>query len=139
MNFMEVIAEKWQAMRRKVEPALTAMGSFFAKAGKVLALIWSYIVKFRKVCLAIPVAWASVRLAFQNLERLPETVGLDLQVDGTFAIQMSREWACWLPVILTLVCLLLMLCSKRVLTPWVVSVLTLIVPIFIWVINVFPS
>ena len=42
------------------------------------------------------------------------------------------------PVAITALCLLLMFCSKRILTPWVVSAVSLLLPVFIWVINVFP-
>lgn len=139
MNFMEVIADKWNAMCAKVGPVLMAIGRFFGKVSDVLMWIWGFLVKLRKIFLSVPVALVAFKLAQQNMDRLPQTVGLDLQVDGTFALQLTREWACAGPLLLTLVCLVLMLCSKRVLTPWVVSVFTLVIPIFIWVINIFPS
>lgn len=139
MKFLETIAEKWNMIYEKAAPVLSAIGHVLSRTGDVLLQIWNTVLKFRKIFLAIPVVWAAVRLAFQNLERLPETVGLNLQVDGTFAIQITRELAAWGPVVVTIFCLLLMLCSKRILTPWVVSVLTLIIPVFIWVTNVFPS
>lgn len=139
MKFLETVAEKWNLLCSKVGPVLSAIGYVLSKAGDALLHIWQTILKFRKIFLAIPVVWAAVQLAFQNMERLPETVGLDLQLDGTYAIQLSRELASWGPVVVTIFCLLLMLCSRRILTPWLVSVMTLIIPIFIWVINVFPS
>ena len=139
MKFLEAFAEKWNQVYEKVGPVLSAIGHVLSKTGDVLLQIWNTILKFRKIFLAIPVVWAAVQLAFQNLERLPETVGLDVQVDGTFAIQITRELAAWGPVVVTIFCLLLMFCSRRILTPWVVSVMTLLIPIFIWLINVFPS
>lgn len=139
MNFLDVIAEKWELLCQAVGPVLSAIGRFFKKTGDYIALFWNYIFKFRKLFLGIPVAWASVMLAIRNMSALPETVGLGLQLDGTFAYEMTREMAVLGPVVLTLVCLVLMFCSKRVLTPWVVSMLTLIVPIFLWIFNVFPA
>lgn len=139
MKFLELVAEKWNEIYEKVKPGLSATGSVLKKIGDVMMLIGSYIVKLRKIFLAAPVVLFAVKLAKDNLQRLPEVVGLNLQVDGTFAIQISRAQACFGPLLLTMVCLLLMCCSKRVLTPWVVSVLTLMIPVFIWVINVFPS
>lgn len=139
MNFLDVIAEKWEQLRNATGPALSAIGGFLKKTGDYIALFWNYIFKFRKMFLAIPVAWAAVMLAINNMTKLPERVGIDLQLDGTFAFEMTREIAVAGPVVLTLLCLVLMFCSKRVLTPWVVSLMTLIVPIFIWIFNVFPS
>ncbi len=139
MNFLDVIAEKWAWLCEKLGPVITAIGRFFKKVADYIALFVAYIVKFRKLFLAIPVAWAAVMLAIRNLTKLPETVGLDLQLDGSFAFEISRELAAFGPVVLTLICLMLMFCSKRVTTPWVVSLITLIIPIFIWVINIFPN
>lgn len=139
MKFLEAFAEKWNQISAKVLPILSAIGYVLSKTGDILLQIWNTILKFRKIFLAIPVIWAAVQLAFQNLDRLPETVGLNPQIDGTFAIQITRELAAWGPVMITIGCLFLMLCSKRILTPWMVSVLTLLIPIFIWVINIFPS
>ena len=139
MRFIEWIAEKWQAMSLAVQPVFSAMGRFFAKTGHILMTIWSYILKLRKFILAAPVVVAAFFLARMNMERLPDLVGLDLQTDGTFSVQMTREIAVLGPIALTAICLMLMFCSKRVLTPWVVSIVTLIVPIFIWFTNVFPA
>lgn len=139
MKFLETIAEKWNLLCEKVGPILSATGHVLSRTGDVLLQIWQTILKFRKIFLAIPVVWAAVKLALQNMERLPEMVGLNLQVDGTYAIQITRELAAWGPVVVTIFCLFLMLCSRRVLTPWLVSVITLVIPIFIWITNVFPS
>lgn len=139
MNILDQIAEKWAWMCEKTGPAVRGVGRFFKKFADYIALFITYIVKFRKLFLAIPVAWASVMLAIRNLTKLPETVGLDLQLDGSFGFEVSRELAVFGPVVLTLVCLVLMFCSKRVMTPWVVSLITLILPIFIWIINIFPA
>lgn len=138
MNILDTIAEKWALLCDKVGPVVTKIGTVFKKTGDFIALFIAYLVKFKKLFLAIPVAWAAVMLAINNLTKLPEKVGLDLQLDGSFTFEVSRELAAFGPVVLTLVCLVLMFCSKRVMTPWVVSLITLVVPIFIWVINVFP-
>lgn len=136
---MDKIVETWRALCDKVGPVLAAIGGFFKKVWDGILIVWAYIVKLRKIFVAIPVVWAAIRLAMLNMSRLPETVGFGLQVDGTFAIEMSRALAVGGPLMLTVLCLFLMLCSKRILTPWVVSVITLIVPVFVWVINVFPT
>lgn len=139
MNFLESFAEKWNTIYDKIAPVLQTIGGFFHRAWEIILLICGFVLKFRKIFLAAPVVYAALKLAKQNLERLPEMVGLDVQIDGTYAMYLSREQAAWGPVLITTLCLLMMFCSRRVLTPWLVSVMTLAIPIFIWVINVFPS
>ena len=139
MEFLEKISDKWKLICDKVGPVLSAIARFFDKTGDILLLIGQTFLKFRKIFLAVPVVWAAVQLAFQNMERLPESVGLNLQVDGTYTMQITRELAVWGPVVVTIFCLLLMLCSRRILTPWLVSVMTLMIPIFLWITNVFPA
>lgn len=139
MDFLDTVAEKWRQLREAATPPLTAVGRFFKRAGEILEMTWDYIVKLRKIFLSIPVVIAAVELALTNMRRLPPQVGWDLQPDGTFSLEVARELACWSPVLLTLVCLVLMFCSKRVLTPWMVSVLSLLIPVFIWVTNAFPA
>lgn len=135
---MEVIVEKWRVLCEKTGPVLARIGSFFRKVWDILLIIWAYVKRLRKIVMAVPVVWGAVVLALKNMERLPETVGLMLLEDGTFAVEMSRELAVLGPVALTALCLLLMFCSRRILTPWTVSLFTLLVPVFIWVINVYP-
>lgn len=136
---MDKLIESWHALCRATEPVFGAIGVFFKKIWNGLLIVWAYVSKLYKVFLAAPVVYAAVVLALQNMTRLPKTVGLDLQIDGTFAVQLSREIAVLGPLAITALCLLLMFCSKRVVTPWVVSVVSLILPLLIWVINVFPS
>lgn len=139
MNFLEVFAEKWNMIYGKIAPVLGTIGGFFHRAWEIILKIVGFVLKFRKIFLAAPVVYAAIKLAKQNLDRLPEVVGLDVQLDGTYAMYLSREQAAWGPVLITTLCLLMMFCSRRVLTPWLVSVMTLAIPVFIWVINVFPS
>lgn len=139
MKFIETVTEKLNAAFAWLRAVFGPVGRVLSGTVNVLMIIWGFLVKLRKIFLAVPVALVALWLAQENMERLPETVGLNLQTDGTFALMMSRQWACILPILITLSCLVLMFISKRVLTPWVVSVITLILPIFIWVTNVFPA
>lgn len=136
---MDMIVEKWHALCDWAGPVLNKIGGFLKKIWGWLLIAWAYIVKLRKIFVAVPIVWGAVVLAIRNEAILPATVGLSLETDGTFAIEMSRELAVLGPVALTALCLLLMFCSKRILTPWVVSAITLLVPLYIWVINVFPA
>ena len=139
MQVMDSFAQKWNALRTKLSPVMQKIGRFFRKVLDILALIWRYIVRFKRIIIAIPVAVGAVYLALWNMDRLPSKVGFGIQLDGTFDYMVAREIAVLGPIAVTALCLLLMFCSKRTLTPWLVSVFSLVLPILIWVINAFPS
>ena len=139
MQFMDSFAQKWNALRTKLSPVMQKIGRFFRKVLDILAMIWRYIVRFKRIIIAIPVAIGAVYLALWNMDRLPSKVGFGIQLDGTFDYMVAREIAVLGPIAVTALCLLLMFCSKRTLTPWLVSVFSLVLPILIWVINAFPS
>ncbi len=139
MKFLETVTDK-------VNMAIAWLRKIFAPVGRVcgkifngIMVVWKYIVKLRKIFLAVPVALAALWLAKVNMDRLPEQVGLNLQTDGSFELMISREWACGILLLITLICIVLMCCSKRVLTPWMVSIITLILPMLIWITNIFPG
>jgi hypothetical protein len=100
---------------------------------------WHRLEKFKKMILAIPVAVLSLGLAMLNLVKLPALVGLGLQADGSYTIQIIREVAVLAPMLITAVCLLLMFISKRTLTPWMVSLISLLLPLMILLTNTFPG
>ena len=139
MSLMDSFAEKWQKISGKARPALKSAGAFCKKAGEGINIVWKYMVKLKKVILAIPVGVGAVILAIKNLAQLPETVGLNLQSDGTFTMLIARELAVLGPIAITALCLLLMFGSKRTLTPWLVSVFSLAIPLLILITNTFPS
>jgi hypothetical protein len=60
-------------------------------------------------------------------------------VNGQFAETVSKSAAVYGPMGVTAICLALMVCSRRALYPWLISVFTLILPILILVTNIFPS
>lgn len=101
--------------------------------GIKVAVKWIW--KLRKVIMAIPVVWYAVKFAMENADRLPEEVGLDIQSTGEFATMISRQEAVWWPLGITLMCLVLMFCSKKPVLPWVVSIFTLVLPWLIWLLN----
>ena len=100
---------------------------------------FSWIYKLRSVLLAIPVAVGAVILAVRNMAQLPEQVGINLLADGTFEQTVSRGVAVMGPLAVTALCLLLVFTSKRVLYPWLISLLTLALPLLLWVTNTFPA
>ena len=136
-NFDKFLAA-WSRACEVTKPVLHKIGRFLKEFWAACKVAGKLLYRLRKVFLAIPVAWAAVYLAFYNLEKLPKVVGLDLQITGDFDIQVVRELAVLGPVALTAFCLLLMFISRRTLTPWVVSVFTLVLPLLILLTNVFP-
>ena len=139
MNFIDTFMEKWGRFVAKVTPAVKNTCHWISVVFSKLEAAFRYVMKFRKVFLALPVGIAAVFLALRNMIKLPVLVGLDLQATGEFSIQLVREVAVLGPMAITAICLLLMFCSKRTLTPWFVSVFSLALPILILFLNTFPQ
>ena len=139
MNFIETVMEKWNQFTAKAKPVWESTKSACSEAGRMVKSASGYVIKMRKIFLAIPVVWGAVYLAIYNEANLPAIVGLDLQNNGDFNIQVIRELAVLGPVVITGVCLLLMFCSRKLLTPWLVSMFSLILPVIILITNTFPA
>ena len=101
--------------------------------------IWHYLWMFRGVIISLPVLICAIVQAFRNASNLPETVGLNLQATGEFAMTWGRPVAVLVPLLITLGCVLLTCFTKRPLFPWLVSIFTLAIPVLIWVINIYPA
>ena len=93
MNFWDNVMQKWNLLREKSTPAMQVAGKVAKSTGNVLSTIWRYIKAFKKVWLTIPVVVGAILLAIHNLTHLPEVVGLNLQTDGVFALQIPRGTA----------------------------------------------
>ena len=107
--------------------------------GSVLKVIGSWIYRLRKVLMAIPVIFAAIYLARYNTANLPAQVGIDLQTTGVYAQMISRDLAVLGPLAVTGGCLLLMFCSRRTFYPWIISIFTLVLPILLYLTNVYPN
>lgn len=127
-NFADAFPQITNPYLRK---ALVVLGAIGIGSRFTIKWIW----KLRTVFMAIPVIWAAVKLAMQNMERLPEKVGLDIQATGEFARMITREEAVYWPLGITLFCLLLMFTAKKPVLPWVISIFTLVLPWMIWILN----
>ena len=139
MDFFHLLSEKWNLLCQKAKPWMDKASEFFHQAGRLIRNVVVYIIKLRKIFLAVPVVVAAISLALNNLRLLPPVVGLNLMEDGNFSIVLDRLPAVLAPLLVTAVCLLLMFGSKRTLTPWLVSVFSLALPLLILLINVFPA
>lgn len=133
------LKEQWNTFRQKAGPAMDTAGEVLMRIGHVLKLIGRYLFMLRKVFLAIPVGLVAWKLAVINAEHLPETVGINLQADGTYASMVPQNVAIFGPVAVTALCLLLMMCSRKTLYPWLISVFSLLLPLLILVTNIFPA
>lgn len=133
------LKEKWNTFCQKAGPVLDTVGEVLARIGHVLKIIGQYLYKLRKIFFAVPVVVAAVKLAMMNAEKLPETVGISIQADGSFSAMVPQNVAIFGPVLVTGVCLLLMFCSRKTLYPWLISVFSLLLPLLILVTNVFPA
>ena len=88
--------------------------------------------------LTIPVAVLALALAMRNMIELPGEVGLLMQANGEYEFVVVKGIAVLGPMIITAVCLLMTLSSKKVLFPWLISLFSLIIPLMLWVTNAFP-
>lgn len=129
---MSAIIEKWKAVWSKISPV-------YHKIESVIETICRVIFRLRKVFMAIPVVWVALKLAVQNGQRLPEMVGLNLQATGEFATFVTKNYAVYGPLGVTLFCLLLMFCSRKATFPWIISIFTLVLPYLIWFTNMYPG
>lgn len=139
MNFWDTVMDKWNGFRRSAAPFWAKTRVVLNKIWKVLCAVWTTLVALKKVFIAVPVAAGAMILAIHNQANLPKVVGLDLQNNGAFSIQIAREIAVLGPLAVTALCLLLVFCSRRTLTPWLVSVFSLALPVLILVLNTFPG
>ena len=104
------------------------IASFCSATGK-----WTY--KLRAFVLAIPIVAIAVILAVSNMATLPAAVAIGLPniVNGIWVFQevlVSKILAVFIPLLVTAFCLLMMFLSKRISFPFLVSLFSLILPIF---------
>lgn len=129
----------WGKFCDKVRPGFETTGRVFKKIENVITAICSWIFKLRKILMAIPVLYWALKLASENRDRLPALVGLNLQSSGEFAQLVSRDYAVYGPLGVTVFCLILMFCSRKALFPWLVSIFSLVLPYLIWITNIYPA
>ena len=139
MNFIDNILNKWEQLLSKAQPEIQKVSHFMKELRTAFMAIWKVVYRLRKFFAAIPIAFGAVYLAIYNQSHLPAVVGLNLQNNGEFAIQLVRELAVLAPLGVTAVCLLLMFASRRMLTPWLVSLFSLALPVMILITNTFPA
>lgn len=131
MNF----SQKWQRFLQRPWVQKTAV--FFKDAGFVLGLTGKWTYKLRSLVMSIPVLICAAALAIRNVRLLPEWVGINMLANGEYQWLISRGAAALLPLAVTVLCLLLTMCSRKILYPWLISVFSLALPLVIWFTNMF--
>ena len=139
MKIVKKSANSQEAAAAPEEKMPSTAGTALQKIGHIFQLVGSWIYKLRSVLLAIPVVAAAFVLAKENMEKLPEFVGINMQTTGEFAMMIERDVAVFVPLIVTAACLLMMFISRKVLYPWLISIFSLIIPLLLWFTNIFPA
>lgn len=129
------IKQTWKRFTEK--PWVQKVGGFFKKVGIVLKLTAKWAYQLRSLVLSIPVIVCAGVLAIRNARLLPELVGINILANGEYQWMISRGLAVVAPLALTGLCVVLMLCSKKMLYPWLISVFSLVLPLVIWLTNTF--
>ena len=114
----------------------TKSGQKLKDVGTVLRLTFKWAYKLRSLVLSIPVAVIALALAVRNLAQLPDQVSFRLL---QYQFVISKGIAVSLPVAITAVCLCMMLMSKKMLYPWLISVFSLVLPIALLFTYLFPG
>lgn len=143
MEWLDRQMEKWNQFVERVRPGFEAVGGFFGRIGNGFATLWRYLFALRSVILAAPLAAAAAVLAVLNMNKLPETVEITAisidpeSADALFGFlvletqYITREMAVMGPLVVTMACLLLMLCSKRTLYPFMIALFSLCLPLIL--------
>ena len=151
MQWLNTFMDKFYAFVEKVRPFFSAAGRFFRSLGSALYKIGQYMYRLRSLILAAPVAGVALILAIENRQKLTETVEISKITvnpeapDALFGFlelgttTITRDAAVFAPAMITAACLLMMMCSKRTLYPFLISLFSLCLPVVIWFFNTYPA
>ena len=130
---MDKISRWWKEFKQK--EGTQKVFAFFKKVWFVLKLTAKWCYKLRSLLLAIPVFVCAGALAIRNARLLPDMVGVNILANGDYQWYISRGTAVLIPFAVTAVCLALMLISKKILYPWLISLFSLALPLVVWLTN----
>ena len=111
--------------------------------GNTFVFICQWIFKLRSLFMAIPVIFAAIIIAIHNSTHLPEKIAVyfptvfanDMVVKMT---ELDRGTAVSIPLLITGACLALMCCSRRTIYPWIISIFSLVLPLFFLFVGMYP-
>lgn len=130
---------KFNEFKNKLHDSWQRSEPVRSKIWNVLRQIGLWIYRLRSVLLAAPVVVAALYLAKKCMNALPARVGLLILENGSYQWMVTRNMAVLLPLLVTAACLLMMFCSRKVIYPWLISIFSLVLPIVIYITNVFPA
>ncbi len=113
--------------------------SFLNNVWQTLKLTGKWAYQLRSLVMSIPVFVCAVVLAIRNARLLPDMVGINILASGGYQWTVSRTAAVLYPLGTTVICLVMAFCSKKPLFPWLISLLSLVLPIVLWVVNSFAA
>lgn len=122
-----------------VKSGFAKFGDAVCSFGRFLKKNWRLGFELRKVILSIPVVVLMLGLADQCRKRLPEMVGINLLENGGFEQMMARETAISITMAITVACLVFMFFSRKTVYPWLISLMSLLLPLLLIVTNTFPA
>ena len=122
-----------------IEYGLEKFGEGICNIGAYFKKNWRLSFELRKVVMAIPVVIAMLSLANECRQRLPEMVGINLLANGDFEQLIARETAISATMAITVICLVFMFLSRKTVYPWLISLMSLLLPILLIVTNIFPA
>lgn len=135
MAVLAELREKWNTFCGKLRTTMAPVDRVLGAIGTVFGFIGTWIYRLRGILISIPVVWAAWKLALYNKAHLPEEVGLNMLSSGEFAQVISLKTAVQVPFFITVACLVMVLCSRKTLYPWVISVFTLAIPLLLLLTN----
>ena len=150
MNWLDRIVEKWNWLVGKVRPVWDVIAGVFRGIGRFFSLLWKYIFMFRGILISAPVIVLGALMIVWARDHLPEMVEithlvLDPEAEnaifGNFVMVtefISRDLAIGVPMALSGVCLVCTILSKRTLYPWLMALLTMTMPVVIYLLNTHP-
>lgn len=146
MKFFDSIKARFEAIRQK-NAENREIDNLSAKnpneKQSTFTYICHWVYKLRSVFMAIPVLTAAVILAIRNSRNLPEKIAVYFPSFSAEKViikltELDRGTAVVIPLLLTIACLALMFCSKRTVYPWIISIFTLVLPLFFLFIGMYP-
>ena len=119
-GFLGKIQNGYWRMRKTMEPV-----------DNVLATIGKVFYHLRKIFMAIPVVLIAMKVFAYANEKLPQDVGILLLEDGTYKYMLGRADTVNVCMALTGACLVLMFLSRKIVYPWIISLFSLVLPLFL--------
>ena len=117
----------WENARTTMKPVDRVLGTI----GRVIGFICKWIWNLRGLLISIPVALTAWRLAVYNKVHLPAEVGINMLASGEFGTMLTLQQAVMIPLCLTFFSLVMVICTRKPVIPWVISIFTLAIPLLL--------